>query len=528
MKRKGLLATGIASFIFIITMAVSRFESYKLGNSNHSTWTRVPASLNQSRVDSTAISTSSVSPVFFSETLKELKSPTGKIKSVEALLSTLPSEMLSHYNLVYQSRSLQDASVENPRVIISSFNGNDIFAFNGEMHQAGFDTVEAIHFHRASKTFEFREIVFGRSSVYVSDRNPKKCLVCHGLDPRPNWDTYPLWPGIYGSDEDLANQRAQQANSTNQTLPEVKNLTSFFSAKARNSRYKFLRKFRPAGSGYVGFLAGETISPNTEFTITLGLLNFQRVSRILAQNKKVLPFRFAIVGALECPETSYQNFFPTNWFSKTEIESILKEVRDINQLSGSSRYSRENKNAAFYPLSKSQDETFDYLDRFAGLYLVAKVAGVNIDDFGTEFSPRSFAFNTGFGPQEKSYFLSLLTRDLLSPIEDLSCSSLAEKSRTELSQLDQKVLITNGTREFSPIYRKCQVCHDGQFAPRVSFDNPKILSSQIAVSGRPMTDEILYRINLPSTAREKMPQFTTLSPEEKTTLRAYIKSLSQP
>ncbi len=125
------------------------------------------------------------------------------IGSVEELIAALPPVQRNRYALVFESRSLQGASLENPRAILFGPDARFIVTFNGSPAQRGFRVVETMEFDDESKEFRLRELLFperaaGVDKVVVSEVNPERCARCHGAPARPVWDTFPLWPGAYG------------------------------------------------------------------------------------------------------------------------------------------------------------------------------------------------------------------------------------------------------------------------------------------------------------------------------------------
>lgn len=68
------------------------------------------------------------------------------IGSVEQLVTALPEDLRSHYTLVFQSRSLQDASFANPRAILFGSHATLILAFNGDPAERGFGAIETMEF----------------------------------------------------------------------------------------------------------------------------------------------------------------------------------------------------------------------------------------------------------------------------------------------------------------------------------------------------------------------------------------------
>ncbi|HEX4923939.1 MAG TPA: hypothetical protein VFV50_07630, partial [Bdellovibrionales bacterium] len=135
-----------------------------------------------------------------------------RLTALEQVLAALTPEYRSEFVLMYSSRSVQDASFQNPRVIFFGSDASFITAFNGDPMQRGYDRLEIIQFRKSQRRFEFREIVFRKGQApEISRPNPPKCLICHqsparmDVDPRPNWEPYNRWPGAYEKLYRLAN-----------------------------------------------------------------------------------------------------------------------------------------------------------------------------------------------------------------------------------------------------------------------------------------------------------------------------------
>src|SRR2546423_11118945 len=95
------------------------------------------------------------------------------IGSVEELIAALPAAQRNRYALVFESRSLQGASPENPRVILFGPDARFIVTFNGSPAQQGFRVVETMEFDDASKEF--------RSEEHTSELQSLAYLVCRLL-----------------------------------------------------------------------------------------------------------------------------------------------------------------------------------------------------------------------------------------------------------------------------------------------------------------------------------------------------------
>lgn len=150
-----------------------------------------------------------------------------KAKSVSQALLVLSryyGTYLKFHTLMYDSRSLQGSTFEEPRAIVFGPKADFIFTFNGNAHQRGGATIETAEFNSVNNTFQYREILFKNESleqadtlkedeieqqtenIRISKANPGKCALCHTASGTPIWDTYFIWPGAYGSNDDILSQ----------------------------------------------------------------------------------------------------------------------------------------------------------------------------------------------------------------------------------------------------------------------------------------------------------------------------------
>jgi hypothetical protein len=134
------------------------------------------------------------------------------ITSVSAFVNCLPEEYRKYYTLVYHSKSpeREDVSFETPRVISFGETGKLIFAYTGKPKENG---------GKHSHTLQFIDFSSGKADTFQVDftdsnsinqsfahKNPRECMACHdgpGGSFRPIWADYPMWPGVYGSVDDL-------------------------------------------------------------------------------------------------------------------------------------------------------------------------------------------------------------------------------------------------------------------------------------------------------------------------------------
>ncbi|MGZ6441016.1 MAG: hypothetical protein ACXWRU_13235 [Pseudobdellovibrionaceae bacterium] len=172
----------------------------------------------------------------FSNLMKTLKdNDTKSIEEALLVVSRQYPEYLEFHTLMYDSFSLQKSSFLEPRVIVYGPKADFILTFNGGTHMRGGNALEVMQYDPSNGKFQFREITFKtplknetaslmteediefeNSNMKYTKANPNKCTSCHGQTPKPIWETYFLWPGAYGGNDDtltsLFNKKEVQYN----------------------------------------------------------------------------------------------------------------------------------------------------------------------------------------------------------------------------------------------------------------------------------------------------------------------------
>jgi len=200
---------------------------------------------------------------------------TQHLNTIEDVAAFLPPEM-KHYNYVvmFKSRSLQEASVTNPRIISYTPSARFVVTFNGgDPDMYGSDTIEMVQFDDKKSRFDFYELQFNDSGLpTLSQANPPRCLTCHqsaarlDIDPRPNWEPYDSWPGAFGS------HSLEEGSFA--TPQEKKDYETYEMAALTNPRYRT-------------FHSGPSLKAPTRLTESLAELNFLRVSRLILEHPAI-------------------------------------------------------------------------------------------------------------------------------------------------------------------------------------------------------------------------------------------------
>ena len=394
---------------------------------------------------------------------------TGLIKNcdlhnVEGLVKLLPESFRSHYTLAYKSHSLQNSSFNFPRALIFGEDASTVIAFHADPNDLDSNLLEVQEFIESGRRFEYHEIIFPDSTspkgVQTSQVNPDKCIRCHQLDPRPNWEEYPLWEGFYGSEHDHPKGA------------ELREYLSYLQDGAKTGPYKFL--LRDPGSEYYPY-QDEKHDYRYRVNEALGrffsLQNAKRVARMIESNRDFSKFKyFLLADLLECPSvpSGFRQWKPMilalgqkrpDWSL-----SFLHPNQNFNNLDG-------------YPF----DASFRHL-----------VATVIFDDLSQ--TPELADIRKFYRPSHllgnsyssKDYFVPMAKHmdETLSPLDNniakngcpkiieagLANSSKVNSDERYASNLTQ-VLSQNVKTELS----KCASCHTTGVAPMIPFDNYKQL-----------------------------------------------------
>lgn len=241
----------------------------------------------------------------------DIESGRRNIQSVDAFLAALPEEMRQGMIFVADSRSLQESTVSAPRVLLKSPNSDVILSFGTDPSLRGWDAIEMTVWNGETAKLEMAELRFpedtrderlrsgGRATV---ERNPQKCVVCHGEDRNWVFDPYRVWGGHIPWSEDALNRGSIEVDWYKRFLNNV---------SEGQSRWRHLRPMETvqeidaalASTGRYQIKApqSETTQPSNTPSLDLShqilIYNGCRVANELAERPDWESIKFAVAGA---------------------------------------------------------------------------------------------------------------------------------------------------------------------------------------------------------------------------------------
>lgn len=252
------------------------------------------------------------------------------VKDIDSLLPLLPADYRSSFTLVYNSFSPEAGDPKNPainemhpRTILFGNDGKLILAFTGDPLMPFYDRLQIIQYRDKSASFELNELHFDPSGAVTENDTapltegrakhyqvPESCAKCHGDDPRPNWDSYNFWPGVYGSIDD----RVIMHRTPMETL-EAARYGRFKKSMADRGRYAML-KWSPIDETNTACISTPELDynsspyrchtpsngirgrPNFRLSMLLLRLNAKRAFRLMKSSPLYARFKYRLAATL--------------------------------------------------------------------------------------------------------------------------------------------------------------------------------------------------------------------------------------
>lgn len=282
-------------------------------------------------------------PTFSKDDLVQLIQSSGA-KSLADLLPNLPNSIRSQAILVFKSGSLQQGSYLLPRILLFNEDASLVITFNGEASQFGFETLEVMNFNFQTYSFEFEEFVFSDDlearQAYLQSKdlqdeikglydrstrtgvNAQACLACHRVKPRPNWEAYPFWPGVYGQAHPNSLNPLSNHDQDDYGPEERDYLGLLVATYEGNPRYKHVTFFEK-----LKIFADEVSRTNVLFNTLLSRLNFLRLLKDVKCHPNFREF--------EKHESFIRDYEELNVLSlkrlqtsKSEYAALVEEIRE--------------------------------------------------------------------------------------------------------------------------------------------------------------------------------------------------------
>jgi hypothetical protein len=478
------------------------------------------------------------------------------IGSIEELLAALPAPLRAHHALMFESRSLQGASLENPRVILFGPDARFILTFNGSPSQRGFRVVETMEFDGATKEFRLRELSFperpaGAESVLVSEVNPARCVRCHGAPPQPVWDSFPLWPGAYG-----------ERYGARLSARERAGLAAFLAQQPTHARYRQLlgvqrfadpQTFHPSAVSQYSAAAQEP--PNAELGIALSRLQAQVIARELVQRPAFTTYQYALLGLVDSSCGGLAEFYPDVLWREERgpLERFARYTAAANLREAQLKAARAA--GGGHPARGLGTPSGD--DTLVQLRFVAQSAlGVDTRRWSLALEKDTYDFTLAPGavrPLRADLLAEVATHDgavadlgrySTSSDGDRYCSYLKRRSRAALSSAKEPppgaAIADTGApsgsagppgtlaRARPAALQLCVDCHETGVAPALPFSDPKRLAQQLrlgpAAHGT-LIEEIRFRLSAAAGAQH-MPLGLNLSEADRESLVRYFEALA--
>lgn len=489
-------------------------------------------------------------PPFSLQDVRDLLDKHPEFRTGEDVLSHLPQAYRRAPLMMYKSKSLQEASPSQPRVILfdeggrgySSHDGETdrlILAFNGSPSQKNYSSFEMIQYHHQEGRFEFAKIQFApkgnKSPVLVE--SPPECIRCHDSPGHPNWNPYPFWPGSYPSRDGF--------DQTGEI--EIKNYQDFYNNHRKTGRYQFIE-----------FESPEKLTPNDDppskrFSNILQDMAFVTMPIQVAKTRNYAAWRHVTAAALrKCDHL--EQFVPLvllKQFNKASYAEVLKQTEAEERDAYLARSVEVSKLTGFdYGLDEGLNFSKPDVPATAGLRWVMERDGASI-------APWFYTFEkTNWTVMRSLFDVSMAYRfDQPGLYTAFECDKLKEDSLHDLNELVDKdsnaistglkesslvgdrnvnavvVSENDGTTAQEILQSSCVKCHSHpEVAPLFHLDNLALFAAQLREKpvGKASTAPTLFREwieRLKDTGDRRMPPDHQLTPAQVTALTHYVEEI---
>lgn len=473
---------------------------------------------------------------------------TRHIQSVDELLPALPPPMRYRYTLVFASRSLQQASYSDPRVVLYGTDARLVLTFNGQPTQRGYAVLEALEFG-PDKRFRLHEIRFpspgSRDGVFFSAPDPATCQTCHGQPARPVWDSWPVWPGVYGQRYDTPLSSSERAG-----------LDRFLASQPSHARYRHLlgvQRFADPQTFHANstqrYAGAQQEPPNAEFSALLAGLLAESLVREMREQPQFAQFQYALLGAAGTDCGSLGDFLPPS--ARRAAQAGLRRLSSSSEMANrwAATLKEERLTQAVRPT--------ELANALIPLRLIAE-AGLGMHTETWTLALEKGTYDLTAAPGSAAKLRDALLSEIVpgdptlaavgsyaSSVDgDRYCRYLRRRSEAALSSplaaaVDWSLSVPRSTlfqdasiTRLPPaeMLRVCAACHDSAGAPHIPFLEEAALKEAL-LSGNTrhgtLLDEVRFRLSADAGYR-RMPLGIAVSEADRGELEHYFVALGSP
>ena len=333
---------------------------------------------------------------------------------LDDLLPRLSAELRSGFTFIFSSRSPHGARGEvdplHPRVLLFTPDGRLLLAFTSNKNGSGYGVVESIHFNDADRAFYTSKFVLREATrkdprlkselLHNGELNQRECIRCHGTDPRPIFDSYPLWPGFYGSLEDGFLRGSPEATLYERFLKTKKDQSPFrylkFGSESKMTPYE-------DGTAKAPEMDPLRFRPNERLGIALTDLNWRRIARQLERSPSYGKYARPLAGGLaDCWSIPIEGY-------ADPIQNLLA-VEDKYRLSRMEPFVGKITDQKF----RMQELNENLPENLAKVVYASRLFGVSREEWSMSLEKRSLGFFDGLLTGRVRDSLPYIAQDFLS------------------------------------------------------------------------------------------------------------------
>lgn len=246
------------------------------------------------------------------------------VETIDDAISLLPTSVRENFSLIHSGHGLRGTSHLEPAIIGWMPDGSFFVNVGSENQNLG-DQIEILQFNKSSKEIELYALEFplkrdDLGNILKPQKNPTKCLSCHGTNPNALWGAYEKWDGFYG------NGILDKVSAS-----ELKYLTDFKKEVVHTSPYKYFsfdnkNPFSPFPHEKSNPFDLST-RPNSHGGFIIARINTLKFGEQIQKSPFYNKHKFSLINALLC-----RKYGETTEVRNRLLRELGLSVLDIEQL----------------------------------------------------------------------------------------------------------------------------------------------------------------------------------------------------